>query len=97
MNDSLLGKTVAWCISSRETSICFTKFFEAVSGASSDTTITTVMTDDGIEFLAIKIILISVCSDKALAQSIVRVYGENVCHLLCQWHIDRLIRLIKDH
>ncbi|XP_065842625.1 uncharacterized protein [Oscarella lobularis] len=70
------GKTVAWCISSRETSICFTKFFEAVSGASSDTTITTVMTDD----------------DKALAQSIVRVYGENVCHLLCQWHIDRAFK-----
>ncbi|XP_065198158.1 uncharacterized protein LOC135829695 isoform X2 [Sycon ciliatum] len=69
------GRTVAWCISDREDEATLTAFLGAVKEHNPEVPITTLMTD----------------GDLAGAAAARKVFGADIRHLLCTWHILRSV------
>ena len=89
MNES--GVPVAWLISDREHSAALTSFLKTVKSRS-PTSINTAMTDDGKfsdQSLALYVNLSPCILDNTGWSAIQSVFGGDVKHLLCKWHIDQ--------
>lgn len=84
------GIPVAWAIMDKEDVPTLETFFKSVNERVPQTTIKTVMTDDGKahDTNAVHVTTIHLFLDPALVLAFQSVYS-NTKHLLCRWHIER--------
>ena len=86
------GVPVARLISDREDSAALTSFLKTVKSRSPSTSINTAMTDDdkfSDQSLALYVNLSPCILDNTGWSAIQSVFGGDVKHLLCKWHIDQ--------
>ena len=91
------GQPIAWCITNYETTQVVELFLNQIKSRSPTTTVTVLMTDDGLCVVYMYNNTCTKCSqnvihtltDDVFCSAARTVYGDSVKHILCRWHVDR--------
>ena len=82
---------MAWCISSQETTEVVQLLFKVIKECSPDVEIRTLMTDDGKQYSSDGNCYGNCIQDDIWHNGGKAVFGSNIRHLLCHWHVDRYV------
>ena len=82
---------MAWCITDREDTLTMSLFLGKLRERSLTTEVKTVMTDDGKYLCLISMVHIIEYTDNAGWTAAQNVFGSDIKHLLCRWHIDKYV------